>query len=136
MTSGVSMGWKVVLPPASGILEARGIAWAEEPSVEVSCAVCISQAGGIAHGQVAHFEHLLDGRDAGDGFLGELADAVGERANQLAVDVDGAAAHAIDDAGVFGLGAVELGENEVLAGAARAAQDAEDLDLHGLGSGP
>ena len=50
------------------------------------------------------------------GSLAELADAVGERAEQLAADVDGAAAHAGDDAGVFGLGAVELGEDHVLPG--------------------
>ena len=86
-------------------------------------------------GQVAHLKHLLDGRDAGDGLLAELADAVGERAEQLVADVDGAAAHAFDDAGVLGFGAVELGENHVLAGAARAAQNAEDLNLHGFGLG-
>ena len=89
----------------------------------------------IADGNVADFEHLLDGGDAGDGFLGELADAVGERTGQLAVDIDGAAAHAFDDAGVFGLIAVKPGEDEVLAGSARAVQDAEDFDLHGFGSG-
>ena len=33
-----------------------------------------------------------------------------------------------------GLVAVELGEDQVLAGAARAAQNAEDFNLHGFGS--
>jgi hypothetical protein len=84
-------------------------------------------------GQVAHFEHLLDGRDAGDGVLAELADAVGERAEQLVADIDRAAAHAGHHAGVLGLGAVQLGQDHVLAGAARAAQHAQDLNLHGLG---
>ena len=86
-----------------------------------------------ADGQVADFKHLLDGGDAGDGVLAELADAVGERAEQAVADVDRAAAHAGDDAGVLRLGAVELGQNHVLAGTAGAAEDAEDLDLHGLG---
>ena len=96
-------------------------------------------AGGIGrghvNGHVAHFEHLFDGRDAGNGIFGELADAVGERAEQLAADIDGAAAHALDHAGIFGFGAVELGQDHVLAGAARAAQYAQNLNLHGLGGG-
>lgn len=29
--------------------------------------------------QVAHLKHLLDGRDAGDRVLAELADAIGDR---------------------------------------------------------
>jgi len=84
---------------------------------------------------VAHFEHLFNGRDSGNGILGELADTVGERAEQLAADIDGAAAHALDHAGIFGFGAVELGQDHVQAGAACAAQYAQDLNLHGLGGG-
>ena len=91
--------------------------------------------GEIAGGNVADFKHLLDGGDAGDGFFGELADAVGERAGQLTVDIDRTAAHAFDDAGVFGLVAAEPGEDEVLAGTTSAAQDAENFNLHGFGSG-
>ena len=86
--------------------------------------------------KVAHFKHLLDGRDAGDGVLAELADAVGERAEELVANVHGAAAHARYDPGVFGLGAVELGQNHIFAGSASAAKDAEDLHLHGLGDRP
>ena len=89
--------------------------------------------GEIADRNVADLEHLLDGGDAGDGLPGELADAVGERACQLTVDIDRTAAHAFDDSGVFGFVAVEPGEDEVLAGAASAAQDAENFDLHGFG---
>ena len=39
-------------------------------------------------------DHLRDRRDAGDRFLRERADGVGHRADQAAVDVDRAAAHA------------------------------------------
>ena len=92
--------------------------------------------GEIRSGQIAHLDHLCDGGNAGDGFLGELPDAIRERAHQLAVDVDGAAAHAVNHAGVLGFGAMELGENEVLAGAARAAQHAQDFNLHGFRSVP
>jgi hypothetical protein len=68
---------------------------------------------------VAHLQHLRDGRDAGDGVFAELADAVGERAQQAVADVDRAAAHAGHYAGVLRLGAVQLGQNHVVAGAAR-----------------
>ena len=131
------MGWKVMSPAASesagfGESARAGRRWKGGRGR-------LRLVGGIGRGHVdghvADFEHLLDGRDAGNGFLGELADAVGERAEQLAVDIDGAAAHAFDHAGVFGFGAVELGEDQVLAGAARAAQYAQDLNLHGLGGG-
>ncbi len=88
-----------------------------------------------AGGQIAQAKHLLDGGNAGDRLLAELADAVGERSQQLVADVDGAAAHAFDNAGEFGFGALKLGENHVLAGTARAAQDAEDFNGHGLGLG-
>ncbi len=85
--------------------------------------------------EIADFEHLLDGRDSGDGFFRELADAVRKRTSQLAVDEDGAAAHAFDDAGVFGLVAVKSSEDKVLAGAACAAKDSKNLDLHGFRRG-
>ena len=88
----------------------------------------------IAEGNIADLEHLLDGCDAGDWFLGELANAIRERACQFAVNVDGTAAHAFDDAGVLGLVAVKPSKDEVLARAASAAQNAEDFHLHGFGS--
>ena len=89
----------------------------------------------IVYWNVADFEHLLDGGDAGDGFLCELTDAVRKRAGQLAVDVDGAAAHAFNDTGVLGFVTVKPSEDEVLSGAADAAQDAENFDLHGFRRG-
>ena len=46
-------------------------------------------------------QDVFDGRDAGDGFLGEDAELQGKRAGQLAVEIDGAAAHARHDAGVL-----------------------------------
>ena len=82
---------------------------------------------------VADLEHLLDGSDAGDRILGELADAVAESADQLAVDVDGAAAHAGDDASVLRLFAVQASEDHVLAGADGILQHAKDFDVHGFG---
>ena len=82
--------------------------------------------------KIPHLQHLLDRRNAGDGLLAELANAVGERAQQLVADVDRAAAHSLHHARVFGLGAVEPGENHVLAGPARTAQNAQNLHLHRL----
>ena len=60
-------------------------------------------------------EHLLDRRDPGDGLLGE-AEAVGDGADELAVDIDGAAAHAADDAGRFEAAALEPGQDDVALG--------------------
>ena len=62
------------------------------------------------HGwQIAHLQHGCDRCDAADGFLAELADAVGQRAQQLAVNVDGRPAHTRHDTGELRLGAVQSG---------------------------
>ena len=98
----------------------------------LGCGCGVESGGG---GQVADVEHLLDGGDAGDRLFAELANAVAERTEEAAIDVDGAAAHAGDDAGVLGLGAVEAGEDHVLAGASAPVEEAEDFDIHGLGLG-
>ena len=45
-----------------------------------------------------------------------LPDAIGERAQEFAVDINGPAAHAVDDAGVLGFGAVKASEDDILAG--------------------
>ena len=42
----------------------------------------------------------------------------------------------VDHAGVLGFGAVQAGKDEVLAGAARTAQHAQDFNLHGFGRFP
>src|SRR6185503_20706560 len=69
--------------------------------------------------------HRLDGGDAGDGFLGE-GPGEGDGAEELAVDVDGAAAHAGNDAGVFETAAGESGEDVADVGG-EVVEDAEDL---------
>jgi len=89
-------------------------------------------AGG---GHVTDFQHVGDGSDASDGLFAELSDAVGECAEQAALDVDRATAHAGDDAGEFGFLAVETGEDHVFAGAACPTEDTEDFDIHGFGDG-
>ncbi len=86
----------------------------------------------IVDWDIADLKHLLDGRDAGDGLFGELTDAVRKRTGQLAVNVDRASAHAFDDSRVLGFVAVQASEDEVLARTSRAAQNAKNLDLHGL----
>ena len=65
---------------------------------------------------VEDLEHVFNGSDAGDGLLAELADAEAERADEAAVYVDRASAHAGDDAGVVGFGAVQASEDHILAG--------------------
>ena len=54
-------------------------------------------SGARAAGQGRRVLHLGNRRDAGDRFLRERADRVGNRADEAAVDVDRAAAHALRD---------------------------------------
>ena len=51
---------------------------------------------------VGDANHFLDGADSGDGFLGE-GEGEGDGSGEFAIDVDGAAAHALEDSG-FGEG--------------------------------
>lgn len=69
-------------------------------------------------------EHFFDGTNASDGLFGE-GEGKGDGADQLAVDINGAAGHALHDAGVFEAGGEKTAEDEVLIGA-RVAEDAED----------
>ena len=62
------------------------------------------------------FRIVFDRGDAGDGFFGEDAQFQGERAGEFAVEVDGAAAHAGDHAGVFDFWAFELHQDDGLRG--------------------
>ena len=63
-----------------------------------------------------HAQHFLDGPDAGDRLLG-IREAQGDGAQQFAVNVDGAAAHALHDAGVGERAAGEAGEDDGFRGA-------------------
>ena len=63
------------------------------------------------------------------GFLGELAQRVRHGADEPAVDVDRAAAHAGNDAGVGQRAAFEPGQNQIAARADAVAQHADDVDL-------
>ena len=72
-------------------------------------------------------QHGLDGADAGDGVFGER-EGHGDGADEFAVDVDRAAAHALHDAGMFERSAGEAGEDEGFLGA-DIFEHAEDFDL-------
>ena len=82
--------------------------------------------GGVGDGGGA--DHVLDGADAGDGVLGE-GEGHGDGADEVAVDVDGAAAHSLHDAGVFEGSAGEAGEDQGFL-RAEIIEDAENLDLN------
>ena len=75
-------------------------------------------------------QHVFDGADAGDGILGE-GEGHGDGADEFAVDVDRAAAHALHDAGMFERSAGEAGEDEGFLGA-DVVEHAEDFDLEFL----
>ena len=77
--------------------------------------------------------HLAERRDAGDRLLAE-GPGVGDGAEQLAVDVDRAAAHAGDDAGLVQVQAGQPAQDQVAAGAG-VLQDAEHLGVERLDLG-
>ena len=80
--------------------------------------------------------HLLDRRDAGDRLLRERADRVGDGANQPAIDVDRAAAHALGDAGLGERPAFEPRQDQVAPGPLHVLEDAQDVDFEFLKLGP
>jgi hypothetical protein len=72
-------------------------------------------------------EHGFDGLDARYGLFGE-GEAEGDGPEQLAVNVDRAAAHALENAGLGQWAAAEPGENDGLLWA-EILEHAEDFDL-------
>jgi len=72
-------------------------------------------------------EHFLDRPDAGDGFLRE-SETHGDRANEFAVDVNRAAAHSLEDAGLGQRPAGKLRQDDGLL-RPDVFENAENLDL-------
>ena len=79
-------------------------------------------------GEARGVGHLGDRRDAGDRLLRKLAELIRNRADQLAVDVDGAAAHAGDDPRLRQGAALETRQDQVALGRDDALQRADDVD--------
>ena len=81
-------------------------------------------------------EHQLDRRDAADGVRREHTQPQRNRANQLAVDVHRAAAHAAGDVSAYRL-AAHFTQDDVLVRPPEVLLDAQDLDGHSfrLGAG-
>ena len=80
--------------------------------------------------RLADVEHALDRRDPADRVLRERP-AVGERADELFVDVDRAPAHAGDDSGLLESPPVDAREDQVLLRGV-ALEHADDLDVEPL----
>ena len=74
-------------------------------------------------------QDVLDGCDAGKGLFGEDTELERQRTGELAFEIDGAAAHAGDDASVLHLGAFELDEDDGLLRAEKIVEDAEDFEI-------
>lgn len=83
--------------------------------------------GGPRRRPFADGQHLLDGRDSGDGFFG-VGKAVGDRADDLAVQEDGTAAHALDDSGLVDGFPPQPGQDQVPPGL-DVGENAQDLDV-------
>ena len=72
---------------------------------------------------------VLDGSYAADGFLGEDAKFEREGAGEFAFEIDGAAAHPCDDAGVLYFWPFELDEDDGLPRAKEIGHDADDFEV-------
>jgi len=72
---------------------------------------------------------VLDWGNAANGFLGENAQLQGESARKLAFEIDRAAAHPSDNAGVFNFWTLELDENDGLSGSKEIGHDADDFQI-------
>src|SRR5437764_15325579 len=75
-----------------------------------------------------YLAHLLDRRDAGDRLLGKRK-RPRYGADQLAIDIDRAAAHSGDHAGLFQWAPGKARQDQVLLGGKGVLEDAENLDL-------
>ena len=83
--------------------------------------------------QRVDLQHLIDRSHAGNRFLRELANAKRERAGELAVEVDGTAAHACNHARVLGFLPSQAHQDDVAFGAIGVLKDAQYLDIHRFG---
>ena len=72
---------------------------------------------------------VLDRGNAANGFLGENAQLQGESARKLALEIDRAAAHPSDNAGVFNFWTLELDENDGLSGSKEIGHDADNFEV-------
>ncbi len=79
---------------------------------------------------LAGAQHLLYRANAGDGILGERKSKC-DRSGEAAIDIDGAAAHALHHAGFFERAAGEAGEDDVLAGS-DIMKNSKDFDVESL----
>ena len=77
-------------------------------------------------------QHFGNGRDAGDRLFTKLSYSVGESAQQLAVDVNRAAAHPGDDSGVLWFGTVETRQDHILVRAEDVFENSKNFHIHGF----
>ena len=110
--------------PAERLTKRRGQALGRQRHLQLD-------ARGLAPrtGKRRRLGHFIDRRNARDRFLGELTERVRDRADEPAIDVDRAAAHAGDDAGIGERAAFEPRQDQVAARADDVAEHAEDVDL-------
>src|SRR6185312_10740061 len=76
------------------------------------------------------FEHLLDRSNSANGLFGELADAIGNRSDELSIDVYRAAAHAGHDSRKLDFLPVQTCQDQVTFRTVQVAQNAENLYVH------
>ena len=117
-TRGVSMGSREE-PDGRPVREAASLG-------RVNC--CAETAGALSSGWLG-MQNVFDGGDAADRFLREDAELQGESACEFAVEIDGAAAHASDDAGVLDFRTLEFDQNDGLLGAEEIGHHADDFEV-------
>jgi hypothetical protein len=110
--------------PIENALERRGQRGARDGQVKPRLG-----RGRSSRGRGGRVHHLVDRRNAGDGFAGKLPQRVRDGADQPAIDVHRAAAHSGDDARRGERSALEPRQDQAAAGADDVLEDAEDVDL-------
>ena len=94
-----------------------------------------ARVGGPRLVEIVDLQHQLGRRDAADRVRRKDAEPQGHRAHQLAIDVDGAAAHTTGDIGAHGF-AAQLRQDDVLPRSPLVLPQAEDLYGNRLRRGP
>ena len=86
------------------------------------------------HG-LAYVQHMAYRRDAADGFHRKQPEAVRQSADKFTVDIDRAAAHARDDAGIVDIGTRDPHHDDIVIRVELVPDDTDHFDFEGIDPG-
>src|SRR6185437_12087506 len=107
-----------------------GDSWAGCLRSKLRQRLCLDRNTGRSCVDGADLEHLGNRGHAGDRLLREFPDSERNRARELAVEIDRAAAHSGNNAGVLGLGPTQADKNNVALRSIGVLQHTQNLDWH------